>query len=278
MMTADSFRSFSFIECASSRMYVRFSIPNGFSFSRKKSIDTFVEALGVEPVNLRGVDTQWAVHKHRNSRQLPGEGELVEGINDLLGPADGERGDDHLAAEFESVEHQTSHLLVGISFGSVLARAVRAFYLQVIHLVHRFGISQDVVSTAAHVTAKQVTEFASVFEHIQYHLRRAKDMTGIAKGHRQPIPGGEGPIVIDGDKLAHGFFSISRAIERFDGGQAAFGALFGQERRVVALDLGRIFQHHTGQITSGKGAVDISFETLPTQVREIPTMVDMRMA
>ena len=158
----------------------------------------------------------------------------------------------------------------------MLARTVRAFYLEVIHLVHRFGIAQDVVSAAAHVTAKQVTELASVFAHIQYHLRRAEDVTGIAKGHRQPVPGRKRPIVIDGDKLAHGFFGIGRAIERFDWRQAAFGALFGNERRVVALDLGRIFQHDAGQVTRGKGAVDVSFETLPAQVRQIAAVIDVR--
>ena len=35
MMMAGSRKSLSFIECANSRMYVRFSIPKGFSFSRR---------------------------------------------------------------------------------------------------------------------------------------------------------------------------------------------------------------------------------------------------
>src|SRR5690348_11962914 len=130
----------------------------------------------------------------------------MKGINNLLRTPDGERWNDHFATGFERLKHQRCHVVIGIPFGSMFARTIRAFYLQVIHLVHRLRISEDVVSSSAHITAKEVTELASVFSHIQNDLRRAEDMPGITKSYGQAVRSRKRPIVVDGHELSHRLF------------------------------------------------------------------------
>ena len=126
---------------------------------------------------------------------------------------------------FERLKHQRGHVVIGIPFGGMLARTIRAFYLQVVHLVHRLRISQDVVSSSAHITAKEVTELVSVFPHIQNNLGRAEDMPGITKSYSQAVRSRKRPIVVNGHELSHRLFRIGGTIEWFNRRQAPLGAL-----------------------------------------------------
>ena len=56
------------------------------------------------------------------------------------------------------------------------------------------------------------------------------------------------------------------------------GPLFRDEGGVIALDLGRILQHDAGQVASRESAVDVPLETLTAKIRQVATMIDMRMA
>ena len=51
-------------------------------------VDRFVETFRVQPINFRGVHAQRAVHKDRARGQLPGQGQLMQRVNDLLRAAD----------------------------------------------------------------------------------------------------------------------------------------------------------------------------------------------
>ena len=56
------------------------------------------------------------------------------------------------------------------------------------------------------------------------------------------------------------------------------GALLGDKRGVIALDLGRVFQHDAGQVARGERAVDISLEPLAAEVRQVAAVINMGVA
>ena len=93
-----------------------------------------------------------------------------------------------------------------------------------------------------------------------------------------PSATGNGPIVVDADKLPDRFVGIRRGVKRFDGREALLGALLGDERGVIPLDLGRILEHDAGQVARGERAVDVPLEPLAAEVGQVATVINMRVA
>ncbi len=58
-------------------------------------------------------------------------------------------------------QHQPADFLVGVGLGRVLAPAVGALDLQVIHVLDRLRVAQDVVAAAPDVAAEEVAELAA---------------------------------------------------------------------------------------------------------------------
>ena len=127
---------------------------------------------------------------HGNRRLLqigPGVGQLVQGINDILSTADGERRNDDFALLHQGFPDQSAHLGVGAGLGDMHAPPVGALDLQNINILDRFGIAQDFVLATANIAGEKKSKGASVFPDIQDDLGGAKDMAGIAKGERHAI-------------------------------------------------------------------------------------------
>ncbi len=57
-----------------------------------------------------------------------------------------------------------------------------------------------------------------------------------------------------------------------------FGALLRDERRVFHLDVRRIHEHDTAQITRGEGAIDIARITLLDEIGQIARVIHVRVA
>src|ERR1051325_10185449 len=123
-------------------------------------IDGFVEAFGMEAKNFSGVHAQRTVDENRNARQLIGQRELMKGIDNLLSSADRKRRDDDQAFAIESFANQFPHLFIGKVLERMIAPAVGAFNLQVIDVVDRLRVAEDVVFPTANVATKQITKFA----------------------------------------------------------------------------------------------------------------------
>ena len=158
------------------------------------------------------------------------------------------------------------------------ARAVGALHLEVIHVFHRLRVAQDVVVAAPDVPAKEIPILAPVLTNVEYHLRRAQDVARVAEGHRDAIGHRKGAVVVDADKLTDRPVGIRGGIKRFDGRKAMLGALLRHERGVIPLDFRRVLQHDAGQVTRGKSAVDVPLKTLAAKVRQVATVIDMRVA
>ena len=103
-----------------------------------------------------------------------------------------ERRNDHLALAIQRVANSLAHLRIGVGPRRVLAAAVGAFHLQIIHVLHRLRIAQDVIVAAADVAAEQITKLAPFSRDIEHHLRRAQDVAGIAKVTVTPSITGNG--------------------------------------------------------------------------------------
>ena len=241
-------------------------------------VDRLVEALRVQAIDLGGVHAQRAVHKDRHPGQLARQRQLVQRINDLLRAADRERGDDDLALSVQRLAHQLADLGIGACLRRVHARAVGALDLQVIHVLHRLRVAQNVVVAAADVAAEQIAKLAPVLANVEHHLRRAEDVAGVAERHRHAVRHRKRAVIVDADKLADGLVGILGGVKRFDRRQAMLGALLRDEGGVIALDLSRILQHDARQVARGERAIDVALEPLAAQVRQVAAVINVRVA
>ena len=87
-----------------------------FSFAQEV-VNGVVETFGMETIDLGGVHAEGAVNKDGRFGQLAVAGELMEGVNNLLGAADGKGGDDDFAFFVERVAHEPADLFVGAVLG-----------------------------------------------------------------------------------------------------------------------------------------------------------------
>src|SRR5258708_730633 len=119
--------------------------------------------------------------------------------------------------------------LVRVGGAGVEAPAVGTLHLQIVHLLDRLWITQDVVVTPPDISAEKVAVFAPIFVNVEHHLRRAQDVPGISKGNRQPVGDWKRAVVIDGDELAHGPLRVCSRVKRLDRRQPVLGPFFGAE-------------------------------------------------
>ncbi len=103
-------------------------------------------------------------------------------------------------------------------------------------------------------------------------------MTGICEAKAHPVGDREGPVVVQPDKLAHGHLRILGRVQGSDRRLPLLDPLLGNELRIRPLDLGRVGQHHCGQIPRGEGRVDVPPEALTTEVRQVSAVIDMCVA
>ena len=97
------------------------------------------------------------------------------------------------------------------------ARAVGALHLEVIHVLHRLRVTQDVVVAAPNVAAKEIPELAPVLADVEDDLRRAQDVAGVTERDRDAVGHRERAVVVDADELADGLVGIRGGVKRLDG-------------------------------------------------------------
>ena len=241
-------------------------------------IDCRLETLGMQAVNLRGIDAQRAVHKDREGGEPAGADQPVEHIDNLLRAADGKCGDDDLAFSLESFKDDPGHRHLGIRADGVFAPAVRGFDLEIIHILNRLRVVQDFIAAPAHIAAEEVAELPAAFVHIQDHLRGAEDVPGIPEGRRHPLRHQDGATVADADELVKRLLGVGDRVKRRDGRQILFSALLGNKRRVLHLDTRRIHQQDAAEVAGGEGAMDVAGVALPHQVGQIARMIHVGVA
>src|ERR1019366_9862952 len=81
----------------------------GILLFAQELVDRRIEAFGMQAIDFRRVHAQRAVHEDGDSWQLPRQRQLMQGIDDLLGPANGERGNDDLALALQGFAHHSAN-------------------------------------------------------------------------------------------------------------------------------------------------------------------------
>src|SRR2546425_7305495 len=237
-----------------------------------------VEAFRMEAIDLRGVHAERAVHEDGHLGKRAFTSELVKRVNDLLSAADGKRRDDHLSHFVNRITHEPADFLFSAVFRGMFTVAVGAFDLEVVHVLNRLRVAQDVVLATADVAAEKKPVFAAGLANVEDDLSGAEDVTGVPERDRHTVDHREGAVVVEGYELAHGLFGVPGSVEWFDWRQACPGASFGDILRVGALNFGGVLQHDGGKVPSGERAVNIAEVALVAKVWQIPAMVDMRVA
>lgn len=241
-------------------------------------VGLLVKAFRVKTEYFRGIHGEGAVDKDRHAVQFAFIGELVELVNELLSPSDGESGNDDLSAPLERLGNQAAEVASGVNRVMMLSIAVSAFDLEEIDVFDGHGIPENILVRAANITAEEVAKFAAFFLDIEDHLGGAQDMAGIDEGDRHTRGDQHGAVVADRDKELRNLMSIMGIIERFNGWEPLLGSLFGDILAIRPLDLCGIGEHQGGEIASCKGAENVGPEALFIEVRKIPHMIDVGMA
>ena len=139
----------------------------GIGLFPQEPVDGVVEAFRVQTEDFRGIHAQGAIDKDGHLRQCPGERQLMERIDNLLGSPDRKRGDDDLPLARQGFAHQAADLGVGGGLGTVLAPSVRAFNLKVINRFHRLRIAQNIILAPSDIAAEQIPKPPALFANVQ---------------------------------------------------------------------------------------------------------------
>src|SRR5262245_25576785 len=130
----------------------------------------------------------------------------------------------------------------------MVAPAICRFDLQIVNVLDRLGVAQDVIVATPNVAAEEVAEFARTFANIQDDLRGPQDMPCIPERDGHSIDQWHRTIIIEADKLAHCLLCIDRSVKWLDGWQTFFCALLRDEFRIVALNSRRILEHDGSEV------------------------------
>ena len=128
--------------------------------------DVLVEVLVMQPVDVGGGQCQWTVHEALDVGQVAGAFQPVQGIDDLLRPADGEGGDQQLASAFGAGVLDNHHqLLLGLFQGGVQPVAVGGLGDDVVGIREGHGVGEYLLVVATYIAgvaqgARLVTLFA----------------------------------------------------------------------------------------------------------------------
>jgi len=120
----------------------------------------------------------------------------------------------------------------------VLAPAVSGLDLEIIHILHRLGVAQNFIA----------------------------------------VHGFKWLVVIGSDKLPHGLFRFGDGVKRLDWRHFLLGALFGNKRGIVRLNMRRIYEHDATEVAGGGGAMNFAGVTLFDEVGQIARMINVRVA
>ena len=124
---------------------------------------TLIEDLGMHAEDGGRVDRERAVDIDRHIGNPPGAMQLVQAVDDLLGPAERERGDQHLAAAGRGAAHRLAQPVFRGRNGLVVAVGVGGFDDEGVDRSRRgLGVTNDRQAGAADVTGEHQTVGAAL--------------------------------------------------------------------------------------------------------------------
>ena len=239
------------------------------------------EERGVPADDVGGTDGQRAVHEDRYARQAPRVAQGVQRVEDLLGLADAERGDDEPALAINAnAGHMPKQFFLGFGHVGMFTVAVSALADDRIGLRKGRRRWQQAVHVSAHIAGEGDAPAALAIVDAQVHGGAAQDMPGIGEGELDP--GQHLDALLIGRRLEerHGGLHIVHGVQRPFGGHGLAALLRASHRirEIIFLDPGAVLEHDGAEVASGRRAPDGAFEALGHQTGQQAAVVDVRMA
>ena len=112
-------------------------------------------------------------------RQIAAVDHLVQGVDDRLGAADGEGGDDHPATAIDRAAEEIKAGTVGLVEGLVMAIPVGAFHQEHVDVFRQHRIAQERRPRTTDIAGEHQPQPAPVLFQIEHHPGRTQDVAGV---------------------------------------------------------------------------------------------------
>ena len=154
-----------------------------------------VETFAVVGETLVHVGRHGAIEKHGHFGNLLGIQQPIQVIDQLLGPLDGEDGNDHLAAAGDRLGNHLLQLRLDRAVIFVIAVAVGRFHHDVIGLGEDRRVADDRPVPLAQVAGENDSPRLAVIAHAQFDHRRAENVAGVVEHGVDVVVDPHRPIV-----------------------------------------------------------------------------------
>ena len=234
-----------------------------------------VEIPGEDAGGLAG---QGGVHHHGKAGHALDEALLLhlpDEVQQLLGAAHGEGGDDDVAALLKGLVDD-----LGQSLGIALRRlvepvAVGALGEHVVGVPDVLGVADDGLIPVADVAGKDHLAGVVPLGEPHLHAGRAQQVPGVHEAHLHPVGDLEGGAVLAGDDALDRLLRVVNGVEGFHRLLPGPLALLVLPLGVALLDVGGVPQHDGQKLPRQAGAVDVAGEALLHQQGDAAGVVDV---
>lgn len=229
----------------------------------------------MEAKDLGGIDREWAVHVHRQSRNLVVGQKLVQAVDDILGAAHRKGRDDHLASPVVDLVDDIAEpgdLLFAVP---VLAIAIRALGDQQVHVGRHLGVTDQRRPRTAQVAAKEQPPRRPPLLDLEQHHSRTQDVPGIIVGQSDAGGDRQRAMVIEAEKIFQAAPGVGVCVQGFDKWLAAPAVLFVDVRGIRLVDVCRVAEHNRAQVARAGCAQDVSLESAADQRGDVARVVDV---
>ncbi len=216
-----------------------------------------VEELSVLAVDLDGFDGHGAIEKDGDGRDGPIADELGEVIEDLLGTADGEGGDEDAFAGVDGIFEDFEEFDEGLIERAVVAVAVGGFEEDEVGGGKRSGVAEHGSVEGAYIAGKD-DDFFGGLPVGDGHLDAggAEHVAGVDETNRDAVGDVAALAVIDGLEAGVDCFGVGRGVERFDFGLTLADAASVEAFGILLLDMSGVEEDQFGEVGGGGGRVN----------------------
>ena len=205
--------------------------------------------------------------------------DLADIVEHDLGPADGEGGDDDIAAPGQGLADDIGQLLDRIDLLLlVVAVSVSGFHNNIFRLFRQCGIPEQGLIVVADITRENDLAGDAAFCQPELNTAGSQQMADIRKAEFNAFAKGKYLSVRISTELFHDRHDVFHGVDRFV--LFLFRALFDLFAApfcFLRLDMGRVTQHDLTQGTCGACADDPASETVMTDLGKHSAVVDMGM-
>ena len=226
-------------------------------------------------VNLRGLERHGAVEVDRHTRQLAARHQQLQEVNDLLGPSDGEGGDQENPSATQHLASEDLELRIHV-FIAVAPVSISRLQDEIIGFRRGDGVGIDRHPVASNVSREQDSHAPAPVLDSELDHGRAEKVPHIE--HPEGNAGVEllpGIVLFRAEEL-HRRLHVVGNVER-QGRRMLRLPLAVQELGILHLQVGGVQQHEPGQFRRGRGRVDRAAVTLADETGQVAAVVDMGM-